>query len=167
MKFFKRNFQGNFKMIDGWGISCEIDIRWLSQDLADVKSPLVQVMAWCHPARRHYLNQCWPSSTMPYGATRPHWLNVHSWWCHCAWIGEVLIIHYGCHSKSRHCFQCIHMNFEYERWPGLRHLGGWFSTTYITSILTQLLLKPEYSWRNRAIAIWLLMPRLLVLPGHQ
>ena len=28
---------------------------------ADDKSTVVQVMAWCHQAPSHYLNQCWPS----------------------------------------------------------------------------------------------------------
>ena len=37
-------------MIDGWGISCEIVLTWMPQDLTDSKSILVQVMAWCHQA---------------------------------------------------------------------------------------------------------------------
>ena len=36
---------------------------------------LVQVMAWCHQATSHYLNQCWPRSMSPYGVTRPQWVN--------------------------------------------------------------------------------------------
>ena len=32
----------------------------------DDKSTLVQVMAWCHQAPSHYLNQCWPRSMTPY-----------------------------------------------------------------------------------------------------
>ena len=35
----------------------------------------------CCQAGGHYLNQCWPSSMMPYGVTRPQWVNlslVHS-----------------------------------------------------------------------------------------
>ena len=31
-------------------------------------------MAWCHQATSHYLNQCWPRSSMPYGVTRPQWV---------------------------------------------------------------------------------------------
>ena len=31
------------------------------------KSTLVQIMAWCHQAPSHYLNQCWPSSMAPGG----------------------------------------------------------------------------------------------------
>ena len=34
-------------MIGGWGIFCKIALRWMSMDLTDDKSTLVQVMAWC------------------------------------------------------------------------------------------------------------------------
>ena len=46
-------------MMDDWGISCQIALRWMSQDLTDYKSTLVQVMAWCWEAISHYLSQCW------------------------------------------------------------------------------------------------------------
>ena len=49
-------------VIDGWGISCELAIRWMSINLNDEKSTLVQVMAWCRQATSHYLSQCWPRS---------------------------------------------------------------------------------------------------------
>ena len=48
----------------------------MPQDFTDVKSTLVQVMAWCRQATSHYLNQCWPRSSMPYGVTRPQWVNT-------------------------------------------------------------------------------------------
>ena len=72
-------FEWNFRylilqiisMIDGWGISCELALRWMSLDLTDDKSTLVQVMAWCHQATSHYLSQCWPRSLSPYSVTRP------------------------------------------------------------------------------------------------
>ena len=60
---------------DDWGISYEIALRWLSLDLTDEKSTLVQLMAWCRQASSHYLSQCWPSSMLPYGITRPQWIN--------------------------------------------------------------------------------------------
>ena len=60
--FFKLNLA-----IHGWGISHEIALGWKSLDLADDKSTLVQVMAWCCQATSHYLNQCWPRTTSPYG----------------------------------------------------------------------------------------------------
>ena len=58
----------------GWGISYEIALRWMPQDLTDDKSTLVQVMAWCHQATSHYLSQCWPRSLSSYGVTRPQWV---------------------------------------------------------------------------------------------
>ena len=39
-------------------------------------------MAWCHQARSHYLNQCWPRSPTPNGITMPQWVNTgpcHNW----------------------------------------------------------------------------------------
>ena len=54
-------------MIDGWSIFCEIVLTWAPQDLTDDNSTLVQVMAWCHQATSHYLNQCWPSSLASLG----------------------------------------------------------------------------------------------------
>ena len=75
-------YQWNFRhvifkqilVIDGWGISCEIALIWMSLDFADGQSTLVQVMAWCHQATSHYLSQCWPRSLLPYGVTRPQWV---------------------------------------------------------------------------------------------
>ena len=51
--------------IDGWGISFEIALRRLTLDLADDKSTLVQVTAWCRKATSCYLSQCGSSSMMP------------------------------------------------------------------------------------------------------
>ena len=47
-------------VIDGWGIFCVIAPGWSSPNLTDDKSTSAQVMAWCHQATSHYLNQCWP-----------------------------------------------------------------------------------------------------------
>ena len=77
-------FEWNFRyvifkgilVIDDWGISCEIALIWMSQDLTDDKSTLVQVMAWCRQATSHYLGQCWPRSMSPYGVTRSQWVNT-------------------------------------------------------------------------------------------
>ena len=38
-------------------------------------STLVQLMAWCRQASRHYLSQCWPRPISPYGVTKPQWDN--------------------------------------------------------------------------------------------
>ena len=59
-------------VIDGW--SC---LRWMSLDLTDDKSKLVQVMAWCHQAPSHYMSQCWPRSLSPIGVSRPQWVNLY------------------------------------------------------------------------------------------
>ena len=77
-------FEWNFRqiifklilVIFGWGISYEIALRWMSLDLTDDRSTLVQVMAWCRQATSHYLSQCWPRSMSPYGVTRPQWVNT-------------------------------------------------------------------------------------------
>ena len=49
-------------VIDGWGISCELALRWMSFDLTDDKSTLGQVIHWCRQATSHYLSQWWPKS---------------------------------------------------------------------------------------------------------
>ena len=63
-------------MTDSWVISCEIPLSWISLNLTDDKSTLVQVMTWCRQATNHYLDQRWPRSMSPYGITRPQWVNV-------------------------------------------------------------------------------------------
>ena len=63
-------------MTDGCGISCEIARKWMSLDLIEDKSTLVQVMAWCRQATSHYLSQCWPRSMSLYGISRPQWVNI-------------------------------------------------------------------------------------------
>ena len=57
-------------------ISCEITLRWISENTFDDKSTLVQVMAWCHQATSPYLSQCWLRSMLPYDVTRPQWVKV-------------------------------------------------------------------------------------------
>ena len=37
-------------------------------------------MAWCSQAASHYLSQCWPRSLLPYGVTRPQWVDFHEEW---------------------------------------------------------------------------------------
>ena len=62
-------------VVNGWHISCEIALIWMSLDFTDNQSTLVQVMTWCLQATSHYLSQCWPRSLTPYGITRPQWVN--------------------------------------------------------------------------------------------
>ena len=66
---------GRLGVIDGWGISCETALIWMSLDFTDDQSTLVQVMAWCCQATSHYLSQCWPRTLSSYGATGPQWVN--------------------------------------------------------------------------------------------
>ena len=68
---FKQAIFKQILLIDGWGISCEIALIWMSLDFTDDQSTMVQVMAWCRQATNHYLSQCWPRSMSPYGVTRP------------------------------------------------------------------------------------------------
>ena len=75
--YFKNKIFKQIFVIDGWGISCQIALIWMSMDFTDDQSTLVQVMTRCHQATSHYLSQCWPRSLSPYGVTRPQWVN--SW----------------------------------------------------------------------------------------
>ena len=75
-------------VIDGWGISCEIALIWMSLDFPDDQSTLVQVMAWCRQATSHYLSQCWPNSMSPYGVSRPQWVKTSI--CSWTWFTPVL-----------------------------------------------------------------------------
>ena len=72
MKFLDVIFK-QILVIDGWGISA---LRWMSLNLIDDKSTLVQEMAWRSQATSHYLSQCWPRSLSPYGVTRPQWVKM-------------------------------------------------------------------------------------------
>ena len=82
-------------VINGWGISRELVLRWTSLDLTDNKSTLVQVMASCRQATSHYLSQWWPRSLLTYGVTRPQWVNAIDLWgvAFCYLIGVSYLIH--------------------------------------------------------------------------
>ena len=52
-------------------------LRWMSWNLSEDKSTLVQVMAQCRQATSNYLSQCWwPRSVSPYGVTRSQWVKL-------------------------------------------------------------------------------------------
>ena len=57
------------------GTHCEITLRWMPQNLTNKKSTLVQVMAWCHQPKSHYLSLFWPKSMSWYGVIRLQWVN--------------------------------------------------------------------------------------------
>ena len=65
------------------GLQSKIVGRWMPQSSDECHRVtwtliLVQVMAWCHKAANHYLSQCLSRSILPYGDTRPQWVNVIS-----------------------------------------------------------------------------------------
>ena len=111
------NFQTDFS--DSCGISCEIALIWMSLNLTEDQSTLVQVMAWCRQTPSHYLSQCWARSLSPYGITRPQWVKLlchrfASFWCH-------FIIFHDCniYTASRlslyhvYILNCMFNNSEY------------------------------------------------------
>ena len=61
-------------VIGAWDTSCEIALRWMSLDLTDDKSTLVQVMTWCHLTTSYYLRRCWPRSMSTNDVTRVTWV---------------------------------------------------------------------------------------------
>ena len=61
-------------IINSLSIFGRITLRWMLQGLSDDESTLVQVMAWRHQTRSHYLSH-YLSSMSPYGITRPQWVN--------------------------------------------------------------------------------------------
>ena len=47
MRFYISTVQLGILVIDGWGISCEIALWWMTMELTDKQPTLVLVMAWC------------------------------------------------------------------------------------------------------------------------
>ena len=106
-RFLKRKqlapgkFEWNFRslifqiisVIDGWVISFEFALIWLSMELNGDKSTLVQVMAWCRQATSHYLSQCWLRSLSPYGVTRPQWVRGLLWVVNSLWPSDAVWRH--------------------------------------------------------------------------
>ena len=62
--------------MDIWVFPMKLPLKWILQGLDQVVSALVQVMAWCLQATSHCLNQCWPSSVIPFDVTRGQWVNL-------------------------------------------------------------------------------------------
>ena len=88
------SFERKNTRIDIWRIQCEIALRWMSQDITDDKSTLVQLMACCHQVTSHYLNWCWPRSVSPYGITRSYWVKLL----------QYFVLHYR--AMEGHIFRC-------------------------------------------------------------
>ena len=98
-------------MIYGWGISCEICLKWMSLDHTDDKSILVHIMAWWCKATSHYLSQCWPKSKSPYGITRLIWVKHPYWMNH--QVDKILGTHF-------HNLNHMHGSLQWR----LNELGG-------------------------------------------
>ena len=90
-------------------------IRWMSLDLTDDKSTLVQVMAWCRQTTSHYLNECWPRSMSPYGVTRP-------WWVKIAIITQGMVVCWSLCDKTERNILLWKWQFSCQKWVELYHL---------------------------------------------
>ena len=71
----------------------------MPQNLTNVKSILVQVMAWCHHPPSSHRSQCCPNYLLPHGVTRPQWINSSppSAAYMRQWIGLALVQVMACH----------------------------------------------------------------------
>ena len=56
-------------LLVSWDLLMANAFRWISQDLTDDKSTLVQVMAWCRQTTNHYLAQWSLKFMWSYGVT--------------------------------------------------------------------------------------------------
>ena len=126
--------------------SCVIAFIWMSLDLTDDESTLVQVMAWYHQATRHYLRQYWPRSMSPFGVTRPQWVNSQKFSktfnpCDSEFFLE----------NNEYIFDILH-NF--------------LDADLLQTVEIQSHGKPEYPQYTQSIS-WLLMTWRLMEPGHQ
>ena len=71
----------------GWGISYEIALRWMPQDLTDDR-----VMAWCRQATSHYLSQCRLRSMSPNASLGLNELKHSRYLPELSWLASSLVI---------------------------------------------------------------------------
>ena len=92
-------------------------------------------MAWCHQATSHYLNQCWPRSPMPYGVTRPQWIQYE--------YTQLCSVHYQtCYHHVNVCGLWGWMWNALDIWPhclslflaATKQLYEWFSPSVHLSV---------------------------------
>ena len=119
----------NFWLIlltDGWGVSCVIASKWLSQNLTDIKPLLVQVMAWCHQVTSHYLSQF-------------YWYQYHSQLDSTHNLGIISVLFFlGCSLQDPHFkgnwFSCLLLSVQStwfvpgEMWNWMWLSPGWSCT---------------------------------------
>ena len=119
-------------------------LRWMPQDLTDDKSTLVQVMAWCHQATSHYLNQCWPRSPTPYGVTRTQWVKTSaSYWCEEVGILILYILNFFWENMNMYLHLCHFPTLKLHR---LLKSSLWKIMTYLLWLvifLTLIYMKPD------------------------
>ena len=69
--------------------TCAIGLSLVPQNPIDVKSTLLQVMAWCHQAPSHNLSQCWPRRVGGWvGGWVSEWVSERA--------SEVRVVHISC-----------------------------------------------------------------------
>ena len=66
-----RHFQTKISWVKIIIFLIQIPLKFVIKNPMNNTPILVQVIAWCHQATIHYLNQCWSRSTTPYGLTLP------------------------------------------------------------------------------------------------
>ena len=91
-------------------ISCEITLQCMPQDFTVNKSTLVQIVAYFHQATHHDLNQCRPSSMMPYCIAGPQWHDDVIKWKHFSVIGPL------CRESTSHQWIPLTKASEAELW---------------------------------------------------
>ena len=57
-------------------ILIQFSLKFVPKGLINDKSALVEIMAWCWQATRHYLNRCRARCVMPFGFTKPLMLTL-------------------------------------------------------------------------------------------
>ena len=76
-------FEWNFKcaifkwilVADGWGISCDFSPNMNMTGLHLWSINIDSGNGLVPSGNNHYLSQCWPRYVLPYGVTRPQWVN--------------------------------------------------------------------------------------------
>ena len=101
-------------------------------------------MAWCHLAPSHYLSQCWPRSMLPYGGTRPQWVNDRCRYLHCSYpqryhnlvISHWNILHINHLMQKRHNSRALALEL---------YLFCIKPSIYFTDIINSDLIPPVFS----------------------
>ena len=106
-------------------------------------------MAWCCQAVSHYLNQCWFTYVMPYGITRPWWVDIRQHcfldiWCSKQWYS-------GCLLKSLCPFYHVYAMLSFSWVPGFNFINEYSSWL---CYLIQALLRCIHKWGKISQSNW-------------